>query len=316
VVHSRILVRPFAGSQFLWRDFPRAPVSGTWYPDALADRASGSDLNASNPADFDILANFSSTFSNWYFGTDGATPANQYDFFSVVLHELTHGLGFAGSANVTGSVGSLGFSGFPVAYDRFVVTESDAPLLGFVNPSVALGTQLTSGYNPVNPRGPVAYWGGPMGRNGNGGLSAPMLQNSISSYVAAWIMNGSGQAVSFVPVYVGDVGTWRVVATADLNNDGITDIVLQDLNTTYVGGWLMNSAGQAISFVSVHFSPTGSWRVVGSEDLNGDGITDILLQDSSSTYVAVWIMNVSGQPITFDVFYPGNVGGWRVNGRR
>ena len=167
-----------ASAQFLWRDFPGAPFTNTWYPDALADRTSGSDVNASSPSSVDILANFNSTFSNWYFGTDGATPANQYDFFSVVLHELTHGLGFAGSADVSGGVGSIGFSGFPNAYDRFVVTETGAPILGFVNPSVALGTQLTSGYNPANPRGPGVYWGGPMGMNSNGGLSARLYTPS------------------------------------------------------------------------------------------------------------------------------------------
>jgi HYDIN/CFA65/VesB family protein/VCBS repeat protein len=167
-----------ASAQFLWRDFPGAPLSNTWYPDALADRTSGSDVNASSPSSVDILANFNSTFSNWYFGTDGATPANKYDFFSVVLHELTHGLGFAGSANVSGGLGSIGFSGLPTAYDRFVVTETDAPILGFVNPSVALGTQLTSGYNAANPRGPGVYWGGSLGKNGNGGLSARLYTPS------------------------------------------------------------------------------------------------------------------------------------------
>jgi len=161
-----------AGAQFLWRDFPGAPLANTWYPDALADRVSGGDVNGSSPASFDILADFNSTFSNWYFGTDGATPANQYDFFSVVLHELTHGLGFLGSANVNGGVGSIGFSGFPAVYDRFAVTETDAPLLGLPNPSVPLGTQLTRAYNPINPRGPGVYWGGPTGKAGNGGLSA------------------------------------------------------------------------------------------------------------------------------------------------
>lgn len=32
-----------------------------------------------------------------YFGTDGNTPANQYDFVTVFMHELTHGLGFTSS---------------------------------------------------------------------------------------------------------------------------------------------------------------------------------------------------------------------------
>jgi len=147
------------------------------------------------------------------------------------------------------------------------------------------------------------------------GIADILLQDSATTFVGAWIMNSAGQVTSFVPVYSDNIAGWRVVATADLNHDGITDIVLQDVNTTYVGAWLMNGAGQAASFVAVHFAPTGSWRVAGSEDLNGDGIVDILLQDSSSTFVAAWIMNASGQPVSFNVFYPAAVGGWKVIGR-
>ncbi|MCK7534680.1 MAG: hypothetical protein MZV63_28610 [Marinilabiliales bacterium] len=32
----------------------------------------------------------------WYFGTDGNTPELLYDFVTVVLHEIGHGLGFTG----------------------------------------------------------------------------------------------------------------------------------------------------------------------------------------------------------------------------
>ena len=38
---------------------------------------------------------------DWYFGTDGSTPFSQYDFVSVVMHEIAHGLNFAGSMRVS-----------------------------------------------------------------------------------------------------------------------------------------------------------------------------------------------------------------------
>jgi hypothetical protein len=165
-----------AGARFVWRDFPGAPRPGTWYNDALADRLGGVDLA---PAEFDIIASFNSGFANWYFGTDGNTPGGMYDFLSVVLHELGHGLGFAGFASVdSNGLGSIGLSGFPRIYDAFTVTEWGVPMLSFQSPSAALGTQLRQGYVAANPRGPGVYWGGPGGMAGNGAPTARLYTPS------------------------------------------------------------------------------------------------------------------------------------------
>lgn len=94
-----------AGADYIVRNFSSAPLSNTWYVVALANKLAGSDLV---PAGGDITANFSSVFSNWYFGTDGNTPAGKYDFVSVVLHEIIHGLGFSGFMTVSGATGSWG----------------------------------------------------------------------------------------------------------------------------------------------------------------------------------------------------------------
>jgi hypothetical protein len=578
-----------AGGQFLWRDFPGAPMSGTWYVDALADRVSGGDVNAGNPGAFDILASFNSLFANWYFGTDGVTPANTYDFVSVALHELAHGLGFSGTASVSGGIGSIGFSGFPSIYDRFTVTELGIGLTTFPSPSAALGTQLTRGYNPSNPRGPGVYWGGQMGIVGNGGLTARLytpatwspgssyshldestypagnpnslmtfgigqaeaihdpgpvalgmlsdsgwsvtppaivpapfsksspssgatgqstspaltwgasggadryeycidtvlnnacdttwidaggatsvglsglasgtsyqwqvraqnlagttfadngtwwsfttqtlpagfaksspatgataqptsltlqwqtsggaasyefcvdavnnntcdtswassgantslpigslsvsttyywqvrarnsagvteanagtwwsfttqivgagvsgkvtdlnsdgiadilLQHADLSWVAGWLMTGSGQINSFVPVAFGDTGGWKIVGALDLNIDGVTDILLQHPSSTWVAVWLLNAAGQITSIVPVYSNALGSWRVAGTADVNRDGITDILLQHSAMTWVAAWLMNEAGQITSYLPIFSGDLGAWRV----
>ncbi len=82
-----------AGPSFVRRNFAGAPLANTWYVDAIANKRHGSQLN---PAP-DIVANFNSNFPNWFFGTGGATPAGKYDFKTVVLHELGHGLGFLGA---------------------------------------------------------------------------------------------------------------------------------------------------------------------------------------------------------------------------
>ena len=135
-----------AGPALITRDWPGAPVSGTWYPSALANKLYGGDLYTLND---DINASFSNDTSYWYFGTDGTTPLGKYDFVSVVLHELCHGLGFVGSMTVNASkdTGRWGYDGFPYIYDLFTVNGSSEQLIEtslFPNPSTTLATQLQS----------------------------------------------------------------------------------------------------------------------------------------------------------------------------
>jgi len=135
-----------AGATALYRDFGGAPVPGTWYPVALAEKLAGGNVN--HPDSSEINANFNSTQPSWYFGTDGNPPSGQYDLVTVVLHELGHGLGFFGSMTVASGMGSWGGgTGFPFIFDRFAENGSGQQLINtsiFPNPSAALATQLTS----------------------------------------------------------------------------------------------------------------------------------------------------------------------------
>ncbi|RCK72372.1 MAG: serine protease [Anaerolineae bacterium] len=148
-------------------NFTNAPQSNTWYPIALANSLYGSDLK---PGEADIYIAYSSTF-DWYFGTDGNTPSGKYDFVSVVLHEIAHGLGFSGWMRYgTTSCGASNYGcwgdstyGFPGAYDRFMQNGSGTSLLNtasFPNPSAALGSQLTSNNLFFNGNYAIAANGG------------------------------------------------------------------------------------------------------------------------------------------------------------
>lgn len=131
-----------AGPENFIRNFPNAPRADTLYPIAIANKLAGQDLDTDRA---DIGAEFSSVVDDWYFGTDGNTPANQIDFVSVVLHELGHGLGFSGSAQVDNGQGSLGFNGLPSIYDVFVENGAGTAITTFPNPSADLLAQFQSG---------------------------------------------------------------------------------------------------------------------------------------------------------------------------
>lgn len=150
-----------AGPSQIW------DIGGVWNVDAIANKKAGRQLSASP----DIVARFSSNFTNWHFGT-GPAPVGKYDFQSVVTHELGHGVGFLGVGKVTGSTGTVKYSGKNTAYDRFTRLGSTAtsPLLWKMpDNSTQLGSALLS--NNV-------YFDSPAVRAANGGKSAKLYAPS------------------------------------------------------------------------------------------------------------------------------------------
>lgn len=156
------------------KDFASAPVPATWYATALANSIAGTELN---PGEDDINVYLNAS-TNWYYGTDGNTPAGQYDLVSVALHEIGHGIGFVGLAKKVGSEGSFGLlqsSDFaplittfpwpqqdtlPGIFDRFLRAPTLELLVDVPNPSVPLGSFLTC--NQLR-------WSGSFGLVGSGG---------------------------------------------------------------------------------------------------------------------------------------------------
>jgi len=114
-----------AGATSSWASFPGSEA-GVAYHVALAESLRGSELNA---ASVEIGATFNSDVDaddlclgdgGFYYGLDGNVPAGMSALFPVVLHELGHGLGFAGISDVSpaGSGDWIGAGGFPDAYSR------------------------------------------------------------------------------------------------------------------------------------------------------------------------------------------------------
>ena len=133
------------------RNFSGALATDVYYPAALANQLAESDLQSS---DADITCNFGSDV-NWYFGLDGNVPPGAYDFVTVVLHELCHGLGLIGSATLAGNTGFVGQSGSPFVYDTFINdNNSGGSLLDLNNGTSSLGNALTGG---------GLVWSGPEG---------------------------------------------------------------------------------------------------------------------------------------------------------
>lgn len=119
-------------------------VPNVLYPVALLERLLGKEINGNEA---DITCSFSSNMP-WYFGLDGNTPATQYDFVTAVLHEIAHGLGFAGFLKNVDGIGKINNPvSQPSIFDYYLHTGNRLPISGnpdFPVNSAELGKQLTS----------------------------------------------------------------------------------------------------------------------------------------------------------------------------
>ena len=162
----------YSGGQPSIRNFSGAPKANVWYQQSLANALTGVKLTSN----FDMHITYNSGFA-WYFGTDGNTPYGQYDLVTVAAHEIAHGLNFSGTAQLSGGLGSYGYSGFPSIYDTFMQSATGNPLTSYANSSSALGTLLTSGSLWFNGANANAANGGSRVR-----IYAPSSWSGGSSY--------------------------------------------------------------------------------------------------------------------------------------
>ena len=140
----------------------------SFFPVGLANQLIGEDLD---PDESDIGITMSDS-EDWYYGLDGNPGEDQFDFVSVVLHEIGHGLGFFASFRDEED-GTFGYGfevrgrdtgeRFPVRFERFIWDTDINRLVdesSYSNPSSELVEAIT---------GIKLFWYGLEAAEANGG---------------------------------------------------------------------------------------------------------------------------------------------------
>ncbi|MEO6739459.1 MAG: peptidylprolyl isomerase [Chthoniobacteraceae bacterium] len=177
----------------------------------------------------------------------------------------------------------------------------------------------------------------------NDGIADLVFQNNAGQ-LYEWFLDGSGSGVDFTTqnglkpgskyLYGGALGDWRLMARADMNNDGFPDLIFQNsAGQIYV--WFLDGSGNPIDFSNgnglkpgskyLYGGGLGDWRLVAVADVNGDGIADLVFQNSAGQ-IYVWFLNGTGDDVDFSTgrglittgpagskyLYSGGLGDWRI----
>ena len=152
----------------------------------------------------------------------------------------------------------------------------------------------STGSNWINQAGAPGWKVVAAGDLNRDGVPDIIWQNDTTRQVTVWYMGGAGGAVNLSWSWINQAGApgWRVAALADLNQDGVPDIIWQNDATRQVTVWYMGGAGGAVNLYWSWINQAGApgWTVSGSADLNQDGVPDIIWQNDATRQVTAWYM--------------------------
>lgn len=86
-------------------------------------------------------------------------------------------------------------------------------------------------------------------------------------------------------------GLWSSVAAQDFNGDRMADVLWFNALTQRMTVWLMAGTEILLRGPEIPAPPGGSWSAASTGDFNGDGLADVLWENTVTRRFAVWLMN-------------------------
>jgi len=331
----------YDGARMPYAKFPRDPVigvaaAGTPQPTPTAPSASSNDLNGDGIPDL-VFQNAAGQVYSWFLDGSGSAvnfatgtglkgsgflwTAGLGDWKIVAISDVNgDGIPDLVFQNAIGQVYAwfLDGSGSTVDFQ----TGAGLKGSGFLY-TVGLGDWRLVGASDVN----------------GDGIPDLVFQNAAGQ-IYAWFLDGTGTTVNFATgtglkgsgyLYTGGLGDWKVVAVADVNGDGVPDLVFQN-PVGQVYAWFLDGTGSAVNFSMgtglipgsdyLYNGGLGDWQLASVGDVNGDGIPDLVFQNAAGQIYA-WFLDGTGTTVNFATgaglksgsgyLYTGGLGDWRLH---
>jgi hypothetical protein len=267
VGHDKMAVWLLSGTGVLQRG---APIPGP--PGASWSAAWGNDFNADGHADV-----------RWYNYLDGRSAI----WLMNATQLLLPGPAFPGPGTAWTRVTSTDFN-----------FDGMADLLWRNTTTGAIQVWLMNGTTPLFKGAPVAapIGDGWIAANAGDfdfdGLRDVVWYNPTSQRTVITLMNATVQLAQG-PVIPGPAGSgvWSLISTPDFNGDRLADLLWYNAVTQKMLIWLMAGATPLREGPEIPAPPGGDWSVAQSGDFNGDGMGDVVWENTVTHRFALWLMN-------------------------
>jgi hypothetical protein len=192
-----------------------------------------------------------------------------------------------------------------------ILAIEQAASVGYVAPVYEndwayLNTAPTSGW--------VVVGAGDFDRNGVPDL---VYMNTSTRQVTVNYYGGAGGATLIGWAWLNQAGEpagWTVAAVADMNGDGVPDLIWQNASTNQVTVDYYGGAGGAViqGYNFLHNEP--GWTAVAAADFDGNGTPDLVWQNAATNQVQVDYYAFSGAPVYQSSAALRPASGWTVRG--
>jgi hypothetical protein len=152
-----------------------------------------------------------------------------------------------------------------------------------------VGEAVDEGWNWMNSA-TTAGWhvAGVADFDGNGEPDLVWMNNSTSRVIVDYYYSG-GAVQQGSNILDPGIPGWTVVGTGDFDGNGVPDLVRQNDTTHQVVVHYYGGAGGVVDQGSAYLDAGGEpgWTVAGVADVNGDGVPDLIWQNTATTQVVV-----------------------------